>query len=259
MSDLVDFHVRNGEYTAFNFTWMKIATLAILGYYISEMISRIFYFFLDYSDPIIREILFTPWMIIDTIIYSAALVIMAVQVLIWRNTSQDYETRSKARLTFIILIIAAFLTTLYDVLLILQADLDYAHQSDQTAPFIFMIIAHFYGLLLVKQLIVSIGRSKKTQAGTSIFYTLFGLNPAIRYLLWFMFLIFSFEYTTIFMYYSSLIMVYLTSVVTIGFTIAVWKDARNIRIGYLLSAVKKDKQIEKEEEKSIADQSLFAT
>ncbi len=259
MSDLVEYSVKNGEYTAFNFTWIKIATFAILGYYLSEMISRIFYFFLDYSNPAVRGDIFIPWMIIDTSIYALALICIAIQALVWRNTSRDYDTRSKARLAFIMLIITAFFTVLYDVLLILQADLQYSHQSDNTAPFVFMIIAHFYSMVLIKQLITSIGRSKNTVAGSSIFYTLFGLNPAIRYLLWFIFLVFSMEYTLIFTYYSSLIMVYLASVVSIGFIIALWKDARKIKIGYLLASAKRDKVLEKEENVLVlTDQTLYA-
>ena len=260
MVDFIGNSVKNGEDTSFNFIWIKIASIAILGYYISEMISRIFYFFLDYSDPDIRVTVFTPWMIIDTSIYSLALIFIAIQALVWRNTSRDYETRSKARLAFIMLIITAFFTTLYDVLLILQAELEPSHRSDNTAPFIFMIIAHFYALVLIKQLITSIGRSKNTEAGTSIFYTLFGFNPAIRYLLWFLFLVFSMEYTLIFTYYSSLIMVYLASVVAIGFIIALWKDSRKIKIGYLLASARKDKILEKEEQGLVlTDQTLIVT
>ncbi len=269
MSNLVSNLVKNSEYTAFSFTWLKIATIAILGYYLSEMISRIFYFFLDFSDPAIRETVFTPWMIIDTSIYSLAMIFIAIQALIWRDTSRDYETRNKARLAFIMLIITAFLTTLYDVLIILQSDLQHSHQSDNTAQFIFMIIAHFYSLVLIKQLITSIGRSKNTETGTSIFYTLFGLNPAIRYLLWFIILVFSMEYAVIFTYYAELIMVYLTAVVTVGFTIAIWKDARRIKIGYLMASADRDKNLEKEEKEEkeekkdqdlvITDKTIFVT
>ena len=96
------------------------------------------------------------------------------------------------------LIITAFLTTLYDVLEVLQAELEHSHRSDNTVPFLFMIMAHAFSIILVKQLIMSIGRTKNTEAGKSIFYTLFGANPAIRYLMWIFILIFSFEYTTIF-------------------------------------------------------------
>ncbi len=258
MVDFISNSVKNGEYDAFNFTWIRIATFAILGYYVSEMISRIFFFFLDYSDPAIRGNIFTPWMIIDTSIYSLALIFIAIQALIWRNTSRDYETRSKARLAFIMLIITAFFTVLYDVLIILQADLQHSHRSDNTAPFIFMIIAHFYALVLIKQLITTIGRSNKTITGTSIFYTLFGLNPAIRYLLWFLFLVFSMEYTLIFTYYSSLIMVYLASVVTIGFSVAIWRDTRKIKMEYLLASAKRDKMLEKKEQELVlTDQTLL--
>ena len=59
-------------------------------------------------------------------------------------------------------------------------------------------------------------------------------------------------------------MVYLALVVGIGFIIAVWKDARKIRIGYLLSSASKEKEIvEKEivekEKVAVTDQTLFVT
>ncbi len=258
MVDFISNPDKNGEYTAFNFTWIKIATLAILGYYISEMTSIIFNIFL-YDDSTITKDIFSSWMIIDTVLYSLALIFLAIQVLIWRNTSSDYETRSKSRLAFIMLILTAFFATLYDVQGILQADLQYSHQSDNVAPFIFMFITHFYSFMLIKQLVTSIGRSKSTRAGTSIFYSLFGLNPAIRNLLWFVILVFSMEYVTIFTFYGELVMVYLSAVVAVGFTVAIWKDARRIRIGYLLKSAEKDKVLQKEENVLVlTDHTLYA-
>ena len=257
MIEKEEYSTRHTGFEEYSFFWLKLATAGILLYYVSEMISRIFYFFLDYSDPEVYESVFKPWMIADSAFYSLSFMMIAVQVLSWRNSTKDYETRRKARSAFFVLLLAAALTTLYDVLTVLQEELNYSERSDNTAAFLFMIIAHFYGIYLVKQLIVTIGRSKNTNAGDSIFYTLFGLNPAIRYLLWFIFLVFSLEYTVIFTYYSSLIMVYLTSAVTVGFTYIVIRDSRRIRVGHLLSTAKAEKEEEKKPEDFIADQDLF--
>ncbi|MHA1419372.1 MAG: hypothetical protein ACTSPO_10670 [Candidatus Heimdallarchaeaceae archaeon] len=261
MSDLVEYSTKNSKYTSFSFTWVKIATLVIIGYYVSEMIAIITYLALVGNSVANLQSQFATWLIIDTSFYSLALVFIAIQALIWRNTSTDYDTRSKSRLAFIMLIITAFLTPLYEVLLILQSELDYSHQSDNATLIIFMIIAHFYSLLLVKQIITSIGRSKSAEAGGSVFYTLFGLKPAITNILWIVPLVFSMEYSNIFTAYAELIMVYLTGVLAIGFTIAIWKDARMIKINYLLASAKKEKEVIKKEEIELVltDQSLFVT
>lgn len=260
MSDLVDYPVRNSEYTAFNFAWIKIATFVILVYYLSEMTSILYNITQFEGDSSVAGSIFSTWLIIDTLIYTLALIILAIQALIWRNTSRDHETRNKAKLAIIMLVAAALFTALYDVLNGLQPELQASHRSDNAASFIFMIITHFLSIILLKQLVASIGRSKNTAAGTSIFYTLFSINPVIRFLLWLVILIFSMEYAPIFIIYAELVMIYLATVVTIGFTIAIWKDARRIRIGYLLASAERDKEVEKETRDLIlTDQTLLVT
>ncbi|MHA1552450.1 MAG: hypothetical protein ACTSQC_10960 [Candidatus Heimdallarchaeaceae archaeon] len=260
MSDLVEYSIQNSKYTPFSFTWVKIATLMIISYYVSEMIAIITYLAVVGDRAVNLQSQFTTWLIINTTLYSIALICIAIQALIWRNTSKDYDTRSKSRLAFIMLIITAILTTLYEVLLVLQSELDYSHQSDNATIIIFMIIAHFYSLLLVKQIITSIGRSKSAESGTSVFYTLFGLKPAVTNILWIIPLIFSMQYSNIFTAYAELIMVYITGVLAIGFIMAIWKDARMIKIKYLLASAKKDKMIEKKEQELVLkDQNLLVT
>ncbi len=260
MSDLVEYSVRNSEYTSFNFTTIKIASFVILVYYLSEMTSILYNIFVFEGDSTIAGNIFSTWLIIDTLIYAIALILLAIQVLIWRNASTDFETRNKAKLTVIMLIVAALFTALYDVLNGLQPELEASHRSDNAASFIFMIITHFLSIILLKQLVASIGRSKNTATGTSIFYTLFGINPAIRFLLWLVILVFSMEYAPLFIIYAELIMIYLATVVTVGFTIALWKDARRIRIGYLLASAERDKEVKKENRDLIlSDQTLLVT
>ncbi|MCK4896686.1 MAG: hypothetical protein KAS47_07750, partial [Candidatus Heimdallarchaeota archaeon] len=54
--------------------------------------------------------------------------------------------------------------------------------------------------------------------------------------------------------------VYLASTVTIGFSVAIWRDTRKVKIAYLLVSAKREKMLEKKEQELVlGDQTLFVT
>ncbi len=219
----------------FSFFFMFIAVFGMMIYYLTEMINRIifvFYYEDQTGNPIISEKAMDFWRIADSVFYAAMFIVIAIQVLQWRQYNIGLENKKKARNAVFALIITAISLGLYEALLVLQKDLNYSHQSDFTVPFMLMIFTHFYGMNAVKNVITVIGRYKRVKAGENLFYSLFALNPAIRYLASFI-MLFMVPLLTIspylFMAYSEVIMTYISSVVAVGFFIILLGDIRRIK------------------------------
>ncbi|MHA1224602.1 MAG: hypothetical protein ACTSP3_15370, partial [Candidatus Heimdallarchaeaceae archaeon] len=121
-----------------------------------------------------------------------------------------------------LLLSAGLLTALYEILLILMPE-EQRLQSDYTVPFLLMIITHFVAIIYLKTLIEKIGRSKKVEVGLSLSYILFAANPAIRYLLPFVFLI-GIANPILVILYSELIMTYITAFIAIVFVVFIFID-----------------------------------
>jgi len=238
--------VKSIEKSKFNFFWIKFAALGILAYYVLEMINRVFYFNPDIDLPLSA----TNWRIIDTSIYAFAFILLAIQAAFWRENLQAFENRRKARNAFFALVLAAFFTALYEVLVIKMDELQHSQRSDLSVPFLLMIMLHFYGFISLKQIITKIGSSKKVETGRSFFYTLFALNPAIRFLLPFILMIFSSlggGLHLVYLYYAELVMTYISAFVAAGVTVFIWVDSRKIKIGHLMELIPRDidRQLEK--------------
>ncbi|MHA1447586.1 MAG: zinc ribbon domain-containing protein [Candidatus Heimdallarchaeaceae archaeon] len=231
----------------FSFFWMKLAVFGMMLYYIIEMINRVLFIFFyedQTGEPIFSQEVMDFWRIADSVFYAFMFILIAIQVIQWRSTNIGLENKKKARNAIFALLITAFSLGLYEALLVLQQDLSYSHQSDLTVPFMLMIIAHFYGMNLVKNLITTIGRYKKVSTGESVFYALFALNPAIRYLASFI-MLFMVPILTInpylFMAYSEVVMTYISAVVAVGFFIVFLRDGRKVKISQLLQNLEEDK------------------
>ncbi|MCG3259061.1 MAG: zinc ribbon domain-containing protein [Candidatus Heimdallarchaeota archaeon] len=231
----------------FSFFWMKLAVFGMMLYYIIEMINRVLFIFFyedQTGEPIFSQEVMDFWRIADSVFYAFMFILIAIQVIQWRSTNIGLENKKKARNAIFALLITAFSLGLYEALLVLQQDLSSSHQSDLTVPFMLMIIAHFYGMNLVKNLITTIGRYKKVSTGESVFYALFALNPAIRYLASFI-MLFMVPILTInpylFMAYSEVVMTYISAVVSVGFFIVFLRDGRKVKISQLLQNLEEDK------------------
>ena len=232
------------ESESFNFTILKIACIGILAYYLSEMLNRIIFFTTDVE---LEDIAVT-WRIIDSAVYAVTFLIIAVQTAVWREQLISYENRKKARNAFFTLILTALFTALYEILVLEMDKLQPSHRSDLTVPFLFMIMLHYYSISQVKLIISRIGRTKKTETGRSIFYTLFSLNPCLRYLLPFLLMVITSVGGNLyfaFIFYSEMVMTYLTAAVAVGFTVLVFIDSRKIRRAHLMEIMRKeiDKQL----------------
>ncbi len=231
--------VKSKEKESFSLFWIKFATVGILAYYALEMINRVYFFNPELELPMSA----VNWRIIDSSIYAFTFLILAVQTALWREKLQAYENRKKARNAFITLILAAFFTALYEVLVIKMDELQHSQRSDLSVPFLFMIMLHFYSFNLVKQIVNKIGSSKKTGTGKSIFYTLFALNPCIRYLLPFLLIVLTSlggGLQLVYTYYADLVMTYVAAVNAVGVTLYIWIDGRKIKIAHLLEALPRD-------------------
>ena len=235
------------EIESFSFLFLKVSCIGILAYYISEMLNRVIFFTTEFEFD---EIAVT-WRIVDTSIYAIVFLVIAVQTAVWRENLHAYENRKRARNAFFTLILTAFFTAIYEVLIILMEDLEPSHRSDLTVPFLFMILLHYYSISQVRQIITKIGRTKKTDTGRSIFYTLFALNPFIRYLLPFLLMVLTSiggEVYFVYMFYSDLIMTYLSAAIAVGFTVLIFIDSRKIKRAYLMEIMREeiDKQLSQE-------------
>ncbi len=239
--------VKFSETENFSFVPLKIACIGILAYYILEMLNRVIFFTTDIE---LDEIAVT-WRIVDSVIYAIVFLIIAVQTAIWRENLHAYENRKKARNAFFTLILTALVTALYEILLLEMDKLQPSHRSDLTVPFLFMIMLHYYSISQVKQIITRIGRTKKADTGRSIFYSLFALNPCIRYLLPFLLMVLTSvggDLYFVYMFYSDLIMTYLSAAIAVGFTVMIFIDSRKIRRAYLMEIMRGeiDKQLSQE-------------
>jgi len=209
-------------------------------YYIIEMVNRVLFIFFyedQTGEPIFSQEVMDFWRIADSIFYAFMFILIAIQVIQWRGSNIGLENKKKARNAVLALLVTAFALGLYEALLVLQQDLSYSHLSDLTVPFMLMIIVHFYGMNVVKNLITIIGRYKKVSTGESVFYTLFALNPAIRYLASFI-MLFMVPLLTIspylFIAYSEVVMTYISAVVAVGFFIVLLGDSRRVKRAQLL-------------------------
>ena len=221
------------------------------------MVNRVLFIFFyedQTGEPIFSQEVMDFWRIADSVFYALMFIIIAIQVLQWRSANIGLENKKKARNAVFALLITAFALGLYEALLVLQQDLSYTHQSDLTVPFMLMIIAHFYSMNVVKNLITTIGRYKKVNTGESLFYSLFALNPAIRYLASFI-MLFMVPLLTIspylFIAYSEVVMTYISAVVAVGFFIVLLRDSQKVKIAQLLQNLD-----EKEESKPFEGPSL---
>ena len=227
----------------FSFFLMFVAVFGMMIYYLTEMVNRIifvFYYEDQTGDPLISEQAMDFWRIADSVFYAVMFIIIAIQILQWRQYNIGLENKKKARNAVFALIITAVSLGLYEALLVLQKDLNYSHQSDLTVPFMLMIITHFYGMNAVKNILTMIGRYKRVKVGENLFYSLFALNPAIRYLASFI-MLFMVPLLTIspflFMAYSEVVMTYISAVVAIGFFIILLGDIRRIRRAQLMQSL----------------------
>jgi hypothetical protein len=235
------------EIEKFSFLLLKIACFGILAYYILEMLNRVIFFTTDIELDEIAVI----WRIIDSAIYAITFIIIAIQTAMWRENLHAYENRKKARNAFFTLLLTAGFTAMYEILILEMDKLPPSHRSDLTVPFLFMIVLHYYSISQVRQIISRIGRTKKTETGRSIFYTLFALNPCIRYLVPFLLMVLTSvggDLYFVYMFYSDLIMTYLSAAIAVGFTVMIFIDSRKIRRAYLMETMRTeiDKQLTKE-------------
>jgi len=233
--------VINGKYPIngietehFNFTLLRIASLGILAVYISEMINRMIFFDPELPLPVVG------WRIADSIVYATSLIILAFQCTIWVKHLEAYENRKRAKYAVFLLLSAGLLTALYEILLILMPE-EQRLQSDYTVPFLLMIITHFVAIIYLKTLIEKIGRSKKVEVGLSLSYILFAANPAIRYLLPFVFLI-GIANPILVILYSELIMTYITAFIAIVFVVFIFIDTRKIQISQMVDDYEKEEE-----------------
>ncbi len=224
----------------FSFFFMFVAVFGMMIYYLVEMINRIIFVFFwedQTGNPIISEEAMDFWRIADSVFYALMFIVIAIQILQWRQLNIGLENKKKARNAVLALLVTAVALGLYEALLVLQKDLAYSHQSDLTVPFMLMIFAHFYGMNTVKNIITIVGRYKRVTAGENLFYSLFALNPAIRYLASFI-MLFMVPILTIspylFIAYSEVVMTYISSVIAIGFFVVLLGDIRRIRRAQLL-------------------------
>ena len=231
--------VKSKEKAEFSFFWIKFSSIGILAYYVLEMINRVFFFNPDIELPVTA----VTWRIIDSSVYAFAFLLLAVQAVFWRENLTSYENRKRARNAFFALFFAAFFTALYEILVIKMDELQHSLRSDLSVPFLFMIMTHFYGFNSLKQIINRIGRSKKVETGKSFFYALFALNPAIRFLLPFILMIFSSlggGLHLVYLFYAELVMTYISAFIAGGVTVFIWIDSRKIKIGHLMEAMPRD-------------------
>ncbi len=231
----------------FSFLPLKIACIGILAYYILEMLNRVIFFTTDIE---LDEMAVT-WRIVDSVIYAITFIIIAIQTAVWREKLHAYENRKKARNAFFTLILTALFTAMYEILVLEMDKLQPSHRSDLTVPFLFMIVLHYYSISQVRQIITRIGRTKKAETGRSIFYTFFALNPCIRYLLPFLLMVLTSvggDLYFVYMFYSDLIMTYLSAAVAVGFTVMIFLDSRKIRRAQLMETMRTeiDKQLAQE-------------
>ena len=242
ISDKYPVAKENGSY--FDFTFAILGSIGIILYYASEMLNRIIFY-----TPEAEMIMPTrTWSMADSGIYMLALFFIAIQLAIWRGIFQSYEFKKKCRNAFIGILGAGFFTGLFEILLHLMPD-EQRLQSDYSVPFMLMILFHLYGLWQFKVIVSRIGRMKKVETGKNIFYLLFAANPAIRYLASFIIIIAApavFISPIVFMYYSELVMVYVTGVIAIGFFIFIILDARKIKIAQMMDSLEKQKSEESE-------------
>ncbi len=219
---------------SFSFFWLKFAGFGMMLYYIAEMVNRILFIALEDSP----EQMWITWRIVDSSYLILMFVLMGLQVMSWRRNNIGVENKKKTNYAFFSVILAGVFVALYEILTMLrELLLNYSSQGDLTVPFMLMIMLHIFGFILVKNLITIIGRYKGVKTGGSIFYTLFAINPVVRYLLPFIFLILlqlTGGWASMFFIYSELVMTYISAVIAVGFFIFIWKDSRKIKIGHLL-------------------------
>lgn len=236
----------------FSFFWIKLACFGMMLYYIIEMVNRVLFIFFyedQTGEPIFSQEVMDFWRIADSVFYAFMFILIAIQVLQWRSSNIGLENKKKARNAIFALLVTAFALGLYEALMILQKDLSYSHQSDLTVPFMLMIVAHFYSMNIVKNLINTIGRYKKVITGESVFYSLFALNPAIRYLASFI-MLFMVPLLTIspylFIAYSEVVMTYISAVVAVGFFIVLWGDSKKVNRAQLLQNLDEQEKRERQ-------------
>ena len=220
----------------FSFFWIKLGSLGVILYYVSEMLNRIVFY-----NPEAEFLMPTrTWSMIDSGIYILSFFILAIQTAVWRGEFQSYEYKKKARNAFAGLIGAALFTGMFEILLQLMPE-EQRLQADYSVPFLLMILLNLYGIVMLKNIIERIGRMNRIEVGKSIVYTLFALNPAIRYLASFIILFASsafFINPYYYMYYSELVMIYITGVIAIGFLIFIFIDSRKIQLAQRMEALK---------------------
>ena len=161
----------------------------------------------------------------------------------WRDQFISIEAKRKGRNAAVALFFGGIFTALYDILSVRIATLQHSRQSDLTVLFLFMIFLHFMGLNYLKQMIERMGRHKKTETGRSIFYSLFALNPVIRFLLPFLLLVFATvggSLYFVYVYYVELVMTYISAVIAVGFTVFVFRDSRKITIAQRVQYIQEE-------------------
>ena len=230
-----EYPVKYRESAYFSFFWSKVACVGFLLYYSNEMIIRIIYFSpsMEFPDYI------KTWETINTVGLALVFLVFSFQAVSWRENFLAIENKTKSRNAFFALVLSGSFIAIYQFL-VLSMPLQQSYQSDYTIPFLLMILTHFWGIRLVRHIMHVIGRMKKVTTGKSIFYTIFALNPAIRYLAQFLLFVFTSLASInpyLFIFYSELIMTYIASVITIVFIIFFLKDIRKIKIGHQLEVL----------------------
>lgn len=230
-----EYPVKYRESAYFSFFWSKVACVGFLLYYVNEMIIRIIYFSpsMEFPDYI------NTWETINTIGLAFVFLLFSFQAVSWRENFLAIENKTKSRNAFFALILSGLFVAIYQIL-VLNTPIQQKDQSDYTIPFLLMIMTHFWGIRLIKQIMNVIGRIKKVTTGKSIFYTIFALNPAIRYLAQFLLFVFTSLAAInpyLFIFYSELVMTYIASVITIIFIIYFLKDINMIKKGQQLEVL----------------------
>ena len=231
-----EYPIPKEETSFFTSFWVVLSAITSMIYYINEMLNRAIFFSTQETPPHQKT-----WRTVDSGIYALAFLFLAIQMVVWGNGFTCYENRKRAKKGFIFSIITAIFIMIYEYLL-LNTPVEQQKQSDYTVPFMILIFAHLIAIVAVKQIIESMGRQTKIRTGTSPFYTLFAAVLVIRYLLQFILVIFIalIMEPWVFIYYSELVMTYISAFITFIYTIVLISDVRKIHLAQRILLLEKE-------------------
>lgn len=235
-----DYPVPKEESSLLTYFWLSMSVIASVIYYSNEMLNRAI-FFSDQQIPLPQKI----WRTVDSAIYASAFLFLAIQFVEWGNSFSCYENRRRARRGFIFSIVTAIFISIYEYLL-LSMPIEQQKQSDYTVPFLILIFSHVVAILALKAIIESVGRQAKVKTGVSSAYGFFASVLVIRYLVQFVLVIFLSLVIApwVFVYYSELVMTYISAFITFIYAYVVLNDARKIRLAQRILLLEKEKMEE---------------